>query len=68
VPELVARIGERDGVRIVRHPLAGQNLHAFRAREALRVEAEMQGEFPIQLDEPRRGHGRGSHPGVKPVR
>ena len=49
--ELVAGIGHRNRVGAVGDPLAGEDLGALRAVEPIRVEAEMEGQRPVQFDQ-----------------
>jgi hypothetical protein len=68
MPELVAGIGHRDRVRPVGDAFAGEDLGSFRAVQPVRVEAEVDRERPVQLDQPRRGDRRGRNPREKVVR
>ena len=63
--ELVAGIGHRDRVGAVRQALSGEDFGAFRALQHVGIEPEMDGERPVQLDQPGCGHGGGRHPGEK---
>ncbi len=65
MPELVAGIGHRDRVGAVGHALAGEDFGAFRARKHVRIEAEMDGQRPVQLDQPGGRHGGRRHAGEK---
>ena len=58
--ELVAGIGHRDRLGAVGDALAGQDLGAFRALERVGIEPEMDGERPVQLDEPGGATGVGA--------
>ena len=66
--ELVAGIGHRDRIRPVGDALAGQDLGPFRAAEQVRIEAKLDRQRPVQLDQPRRGHGCRCDPREKIVR
>ena len=63
--ELVAGIGHRDRVGAVGQPFAGEDFGAFRARQQLRIEPEMDGERPVQFDQPRRGRPASARPAQK---
>ena len=63
--ELVAGIGHRDRVGAVGEALSGEDFGAFRALQQVRIEPEMDGQRPVQLDQPGGGdRGRG-HAGEK---
>ncbi len=61
--ELVAGIGHRDRVGAVGDAFSGKDLGALRGRQQVRIEAEMEGERPVQLDQPGGGHRGRRHPG-----
>ena len=58
MPELVAGIGHRDRLGAVRNALAGEDFGALRAVEPVRIEAELDRQRPVQLDQPGRGDRR----------
>ena len=63
--ELVAGIGHRDRVGAIGEALSGEDFGPFRALQHVRIEAEMDGQRPVQLDQPGGGdRGRG-HAGEK---
>ena len=63
--ELVAGIGHRDRVGAVGEALSGEDFGPFRALQHVGIEPEMDGQGPVQLDQPGGGdRGRG-HAGEK---
>ena len=63
--ELVAGIGHRDRLGAIGDALAGEDFGAFRALQHVGIEAELDGQRPVQLDQPGGGdRGRG-HAGEK---
>jgi hypothetical protein len=60
MPELVAGIRERDGLRTVRNALAREDLNPLSAGEPVGIEAQVRGELRIQPHQPRR-FNRGRH-------
>src|SRR5205823_9374126 len=67
VAELVAGIGERDRLGAGCDAIARQQRHALGRREVLRIEAELEGERPVELHQPRRADRRRRQPGVEAV-
>jgi YD repeat-containing protein len=67
-PELMTRIGLGDGLAPFGDPVSCQNLDAFGTREPRRIEAQLAGEILVQLDEARRGNGRGLQAHIEPLR
>ena len=63
--ELVAGIGHRDRIGAVGDPLAGEDLGSLGALEQVRIEAEMDRQRPVQLDQARRGDRGRRHAGEK---
>jgi hypothetical protein len=63
--ELVPGIGHRDRIGPLGNPLAGQDLSALGAVEQVRIEAEMQRQRPVQLDQARGGDRGRRHAGKK---
>ena len=63
--ELVAGIGHRDRIGAVGNPLAGQDLGALGALEQVGIEAEMDRQRPVQLDQARGGDRGRRHAGEK---
>ena len=63
--ELVAGIGHRDRVRAVGNALAGEDFGSLRAIQPIRIEAEMDGQRPVQFDQPRRRDRRRRDPREK---
>ncbi len=58
--ELVAGIGHRDRVGPIREALSGKDFSPFRALQQVRIEAELDGQRPVQLDQPRAATGVGA--------
>ena len=63
--ELVAGIGHRDRVGALREALSGEDFGPFRALQHIRIKAEMDGQGPVQLDQPGGGDGGRGHAGEK---
>ena len=63
--ELVAGIGHRDRVGAVGQALSGEDFGPFRAIQHIGIKAEMDGQGPVQLDQPGGGDGRRGHAGEK---
>ena len=63
--ELVAGIGHRDRVGAVGEALSGEDFSPFRALQHIGIEAEMDGQGPVQLDQPGGGDGGRGHAGEK---
>ncbi len=63
--ELVAGIGHRDRVGAVRNAFAREDFGALRARKQLGVEAEMDRQRPVELDQARGGDRGGGDAGEK---
>src|SRR6185312_7319577 len=63
--ELVAGIGHRNRVGAVRQALSGEDFGPFRALQHVWIEAEMDGQGPVQLDQPWGGDRRRGHAGEK---
>ena len=63
--ELVAGIGHGDRVGAVGEALSGEDFGPFRALQHIRVEPEVDGQGPVQLDQPGGGDGRRGHTGEK---
>jgi hypothetical protein len=56
----VAGIGHRDRIGALRHALSGEDFRAFGRLQHIGIEAELDGQRPVQLDQPRGGdRGRG---------
>ena len=65
ITELMARIGHRDRVGAVWDALSGEDFRALRAVQHVWIEPELDGERPVQLDQPGGGHGGRGHAGEK---
>jgi len=63
--ELVPGIGHRNWVRAFRNAFSSKNLGSLRAGEPVWIEAEMDGERPVQLDQSGRRDGRRYDAGEK---
>jgi len=64
--ELVARIGPRDRIRAFGKPFAGLRISdPQRLSQPIRIEAEVDDEWPVQLDQPRGSHGPSVDAGEK---
>ncbi len=63
--ELVAGIGHRDRVGAVGEALSGEDFRPFRAIQHVGIEPEMDGQRPVQLDQPRGGDRGRRHAGEK---
>ncbi len=50
--ELVAGIGHGDGIGALGQPLAGEDFSAFRGRQQVGIEPQIDGKRPVQLDQP----------------
>ena len=55
--ELVAGIGHRDRVGAIREALSGEDFSPFRALQHIGIKAELDGQGPVQLDQPGGGDG-----------
>jgi hypothetical protein len=63
--ELVAGIGHRDRVGAVGEAFSGEDFSPFRALQHVGIKSELDGQGPVQLDQPGGGdRGRGD-PGEK---
>ena len=63
--ELVAGIGHRDRIGALGDALSGEDFSAFRALQHVGIEPELDGERPVQLDQPGGGDGGRGHAGEK---
>ena len=66
--ELMAGIGHRDRLGALGKPFSRENLGPFRAVEPVGIEAKLERQRPVQLDQPRRGDRRGRDPGKEIIR
>ena len=65
VSELMARVGLRQWLRLVRQRVAGEDCGAMRAVQRVGVEAQRLGQRPVEHHEPRLAHRRRRHSGVE---
>ena len=65
--ELVAGVGERDGLRALGRHVAGEECCALRGDERICIDAEELGQRTVHLDDLRRAHLRGRDPGEEAV-
>ena len=65
VAELVAGIGHGDRLGAIGEALSGEDFRPFRALQHVGIEPEMDGQRPVELDQPRRGDRGRRHPGEK---
>src|SRR5205809_680458 len=56
--KLVAGVGHCDRVGAIGKPFSGEDLGSLRAREPIRIEAEVYRQPPVELDQARRGDRR----------
>jgi hypothetical protein len=63
--ELVAGIGHRDRVCAVGEAFSGEDFGPFGALQHVRIKPEVDGQGPVQLDQPRGGDGGGRDAGEK---
>ena len=65
MPELVAGIGHRDRIGAVGNASCRRGFRRPRARQQVGIEAELERQRPVQLDQPGRGHRGRRHAGEK---